>query len=609
MRAEVGGPRHVLQVTALIAALVGVMVGGAPPAGAQDNAPPGVWTGTATVVQDSSFGFLTESVTATYTLAADGAATWSGGATYVYERTDARGCFNSGTGSAGGSGTGSVLVGFAYDTDTQTGSYVVAALHSSGTMTGQISRSFGGPDGCTVASQTESYGNSAPSAQGRQDGEATQQALVGSSGDGTISISWNLSRTGCRIEVDTDGDGWPDCTESNRGTDPNDPDDKPAGDPPGGGGGGGGGGGNDSDGDGHNDGSDNCPSVSNPGQADFDGDGLGNACDDDDDNDGYTDREEREAGSDPQDPDSIPSAIAVDDLLKGKPNKQVRVNPLGNDIYVTDRTRVCALGSPNVGQSTPTGDPNVVAYIPPADWVGEVTFSYTISDDCDGGGSRADVTILYADCSMLTVELGGGPDVEEIPYKATQRLKYCYDGDRGDIKAKKPKQDTNFFPTGLIRGITFKWKKDPPTNAPVADPKGWHYQGQAQFCVDVLWLAKRFEKVAGGVDSFSEWALGKILGVASQAGMQLAPQFVQELLLSLNERIPMPCRQVWGPGYQIAITPNGDFRVGANSNEYLGVRIKVGNAVVAQDNDVGSSVFAEFKCNAIRKECTGGFAD
>jgi len=45
----------------------------------------------------------------------------------------------------------------------------------------------------------------------------------------------------------------------------------------------------DTDGDGHDDGVDNCPTVANPDQADLDGDGEGDACDADDDGDGVSD--------------------------------------------------------------------------------------------------------------------------------------------------------------------------------------------------------------------------------------------------------------------------------------------------------------------------------
>ena len=50
--------------------------------------------------------------------------------------------------------------------------------------------------------------------------------------------------------------------------------------------------GDDADNDGVNDGTDNCPSISNPEQVDADGDGNGDACDSDDDNDDVADSDD-----------------------------------------------------------------------------------------------------------------------------------------------------------------------------------------------------------------------------------------------------------------------------------------------------------------------------
>jgi len=65
----------------------------------------------------------------------------------------------------------------------------------------------------------------------------------------------------------------------------------------------------DSDDDGINVTSDNCPAVANLPQTDTDRDGQGNACDADDDNDGVSDDDELATGRNPLVNENVISAI------------------------------------------------------------------------------------------------------------------------------------------------------------------------------------------------------------------------------------------------------------------------------------------------------------
>ena len=93
-----------------------------------------------------------------------------------------------------------------------------------------------------------------------------------------------LNDGGDACDLDDDNDGLSDITEGNLNTNPLEPD---------------------SDGDGVQDGQDNCPLTSSVDQTNTDGlnDG-GDACDTDDDEDGVTDIEEVTLGTDPQNPDT-----------------------------------------------------------------------------------------------------------------------------------------------------------------------------------------------------------------------------------------------------------------------------------------------------------------
>ena len=78
----------------------------------------------------------------------------------------------------------------------------------------------------------------------------------------------------------------------------------------------------DADGDGVEDGVDNCPNIANADQANFDGDAAGDACDNDDDNDGLDDGVEtgtsvfidaNNTGTNPHDADSDDDGVSDGD--------------------------------------------------------------------------------------------------------------------------------------------------------------------------------------------------------------------------------------------------------------------------------------------------------
>jgi hypothetical protein len=117
-------------------------------------------------------------------------------------------------------------------------------------------------------------------------------------GDGVINISDNCPTVANPGQADSDSDGEGDACPGTGGfidedgdgiLDAIDPDleDGPLGD---------------SDGDGIDNGTDNCPTILNGPQGDADSDGLGDACDPDDDNDGILDGDEVLGGTDPPAP-------------------------------------------------------------------------------------------------------------------------------------------------------------------------------------------------------------------------------------------------------------------------------------------------------------------
>lgn len=104
----------------------------------------------------------------------------------------------------------------------------------------------------------------------------------------------------------------------------------------------------DDDGDGVENGTDNCPESENASQADSDGDGTGNACDDDDDDDGLTDDVEKELGT---------STTASDSDEDGTDD--------ADDAYPTDAARAVVEPAPVAPVAPPVADAEAPADAPP----------------------------------------------------------------------------------------------------------------------------------------------------------------------------------------------------------------------------------------------------
>ena len=173
--------------------------------------------------------------------------------------------------------------------------------------------------------------------------------------DETESEDTDGDNIGNNADNDDDGDGYTDTDENDAGSDPRDPNSVPAdndddgvsdvND-------------NDDDNDGVNDEDDAFP-MDETESEDTDGDNTGNNADNDDDGDGYSDEEEAQAGSDPLDPESVPSDNDDDGISDVNDNDDDNdgVND-EDDAFPLDESESEDTDGDNTGNNADTDDDN-----------------------------------------------------------------------------------------------------------------------------------------------------------------------------------------------------------------------------------------------------------
>jgi Ca2+-binding RTX toxin-like protein len=145
----------------------------------------------------------------------------------------------------------------------------------------------------------------------------------------------------------------------------------------------------DGDGDGVDDGSDNCPAVANAGQSDGDGDAVGDACDDGD-GDGVLDVVDSDAGD-----GSLP--VGFSDVVQGRvnPTAGARVSGEATVADVDDPTKGVRITAVTDSVWEVCGPPSSVAPFTlelPAGMSATVTCSSVIVDNVAGSGAPVTVT-------------------------------------------------------------------------------------------------------------------------------------------------------------------------------------------------------------------------
>ena len=146
----------------------------------------------------------------------------------------------------------------------------------------------------------------------------------------------------------------------------------------------------------------------------------------DEDEDGFFDRDERDGGTDPADPTSVPainrSPLPVDDVVSTNENVSVTLNVLANDSDPDgDPLAVTSVTPGEIGTVTMNGGGDI-AYRPNSGLAGADSFTYSIADG-RGGAATATVRVTITPKTLHVGDLDGGSvNTSNGRWRATIRI-------------------------------------------------------------------------------------------------------------------------------------------------------------------------------------------